>query len=200
MPRRSWTPEEVDWLRQHLHLTKKAIAAHIGCTPDSVKSALRKHSLKLEGTGRFAPGSVPYYKGKKLPSDVKAKVAHTWFKKGNLPHNTKHDGHVSVRVDGDGRRYYWIRLAKNKHQHLHRYLWEQAYGAVPDGHVITFKDGKQENCVLENLECITEAERLARTSVHNLPEELKRTVMMKGVLKRMINKRTKDHEQGQAHK
>lgn len=194
------------------------VAQEIGRTVQSVRAYAAKHGLKKsaafmasEASGRLRPGNrkgaanrfrkgiTPPNKGKKVPEHIKRKSAQTWFQKGQLPHNTKADGHVSVRRDADGREYYWIRLALGKWKHLHRHLWEQAHGAVPDGHVVTFKDGNQKHCVLENLECITEAERLARTCVHNLPEELKRTVQAKGVLKRMINKRTKDHEQQEAH-
>ncbi len=196
----------------------QAVADAIGRTVTSVRAYAAKHGLKKsaafmasDASGRMKKGdargaatrlkkgNVPPNKGKKMPAHIKAKSAHTWFKKGQLPYNTKHDGHVSVRVDADGRRYYWIRVGLAEWKHLHRKLWEDAHGPVPEGHVVAFKDGNQMHCVLENLECITAAERLRRTSIHTLPEELKRTVQAKGVLKRMINKRNKDHEQQQAH-
>jgi hypothetical protein len=188
MPRRSWTPEEVDWLRQHLHLSKKAIAAHIGCTPDSVKTALRKHGLKLENTGRFAPGSVPYYKGKKLPDAVKAKLAHTWFSKGHKPHNTKHVGHVSVRRDAGGRQYFWIIAGQKKYVMLHRYLWEQANGPVPAGYRVCFKDGNQGNCVLENLELVSDRDAMMRNTIGRYPKEIQDVMRTLGRLNSEIKR------------
>lgn len=33
----------------------------------------------------------------------------------------------------------------------HRYVWEDAYGVVPDGYDIGFRDGNRRNCSLDNL-------------------------------------------------
>lgn len=38
---------------------------------------------------------------------------------------------------------------------LHRYIWEQANGPIPEGHEIHHKDHDPMNNVLENLECLT---------------------------------------------
>jgi hypothetical protein len=35
-----------------------------------------------------------------------------------------------------------------------RYVWEQAYGKIPDKHMILNLDGNQLNCELSNLVCI----------------------------------------------
>lgn len=42
---------------------------------------------------------------------------------------------------------------------------------------------------LDNIECITRRELMARNTVHNLPAALKEVVQLSGVLKRQINKR-----------
>jgi hypothetical protein len=191
MPRRTWSSDEVVWLGQHLHLSKKAIADHIGCTPDSVKTALRKHGLKLKSTGRFEKGAIPFYKGKKLPDAVKAKVAHGWFRKGHKPHNTKHVGHVSVRRDAGGRQYFWIIAGEKKYVMLHRHLWEQAHGPVPNGHRVCFKDGNQGNCTLDNLELLSDQEAMARNTIGRYPKEIQDVMRTLGRLNREI-KRTQD--------
>lgn len=45
---------------------------------------------------------------------------------------------------------------------LSTYTWEQAYGPVPLGSVVTFRDGNPLNCVLDNLLIMTRAENIAR--------------------------------------
>lgn len=202
MPRRSWTPEEVDWLREHLHLSKQEIAAHIGCTPCSVKTALRKHGLKLENNGRFAPGHRPWTKGRKMPDEVRAKVARTWFRKGSKPHNTKDVGYVSVRRDAGGRQYFWIIAGKGKYQMLHRYLWEQAHGPVPAGHRVVFRDGNQGNCTLENLELVSGKEAMARNTILRYPREIQDVMRTLGRLNKAIERtnNTDDHGQEQTER
>lgn len=89
-----------------------------------------------------------------------------WSKKNNVytlgikpiaPNGTirewKHYGRMIKHIKIDG-----------KFRHYHRYLWEQAYGKVPKGYNIVFKDGNTLNCVLENLECITDREIQLRNS------------------------------------
>ena len=40
-------------------------------------------------------------------------------------------------------------------EYLHRYLWEKAYGKIPEGHKLGFKDGDESNYHLDNLYDIT---------------------------------------------
>ena len=58
-----------------------------------------------------------------------------------------------------------------------------------------WKDRNHENCALENLELLTDKEHMRRTTVHNLPAELKDTIMLAGRLKRRIRRRERDEEQ-----
>jgi hypothetical protein len=41
---------------------------------------------------------------------------------------------------------------------LHRVVWEEHHGPVPEGLVLWFKDQDRENCAISNLECITRRE------------------------------------------
>lgn len=136
----------------------------------------------------FGPSTLV---GKKMPAHVYEKAKATMFKKGQLPHNTKYDGYISVRRDTDGRQYFFIRVALGEMVHLHRKLWTDAHGPVKPGHVIAFKDGNQGNCVLENLEEITKAERLRRTTIMNYPPEIRNVMRLLGKL----NKELKNHGQ-----
>ena len=76
----------------------------------------------------------------------------------------------------------------------HILIWKQANGPVPDGHNIVFRDGDTQNCVLENLECISNAELMHRNTLHNLPEEVQELIHLKSRLTRAINETIKKQE------
>ncbi len=42
---------------------------------------------------------------------------------------------------------------KGREWELHRLMWSDAHGPIPDGHQVSFKDGNNQNCVLDNLFC-----------------------------------------------
>lgn len=121
-----------------------------------------------------------------MPSEVYEKVKRTMFRKGNLPHNTKYDGALSIR---DG--YYYIRLAKAEWKELHRHLWEKENGEIPEGFNVVFKDGNRKNCVLDNLELISNEELMRRNTFLKYPEDIREIIKAKRVLTRIINQHEK---------
>ena len=54
----------------------------------------------------------------------------------------------------------------------HRYIWEKAFGPIPKGHCVQFKDGDTTNCILDNLYLISRAKQVRR-NFDKLPEERK---------------------------
>ena len=128
--------------------------------------------------GRRKPGDVSFNKGKKQSEYMSAeqieRTKGTRFQPGQTSarwHGFK-NGDISVRTDKrTGLSYQWVRVAKGKWTHYHCWVWEQANGKIPEGHVITFKDGNQMNAVLENLEMISMQDNMRRNSgVVNLPD------------------------------
>lgn len=88
------------------------------------------------------------------------------YAKGNLPNKTtykpgdtameKHPfwkGGIQKHKEG-----YYIQLAANKRQKLARYVYQQVYGELPQGHVIYHLDGDRYNDEPSNLIAITRAE------------------------------------------
>jgi len=129
---------------------------------------------------QFKKGHKSHNQGRKMPFKSKvseSRSASTRWKKGNNPQNTLYDGAIRVRrfftKNGSVIPYLHIRIAPGKWQPLHVYLWEKAYGRTPEGHNIVFKDGDTMNCVLENLECITDAALAIRNSYFKYPSELR---------------------------
>lgn len=52
-----------------------------------------------------------------------------------------------------GRASYWHCTTGDRHA-LHRRLWLEAGGSIPDGWELTFKDGDTRHCFIENLELV----------------------------------------------
>lgn len=141
--------------------------------PKNIKHERKRIPPKNPG-GQFKKGITPWNKGKKMPPSAVEKMKKTWFKKGNLPHNTREDGAISVRYHKrDQRNYLYIRLGKGKWELYHRCVWQQHKGEIPDGMVVAFKDMKFWNCDINNLELITRQELMRRNSWLNYPDELK---------------------------
>jgi hypothetical protein len=65
----------------------------------------------------------------------------------------------------------------------------QHYGAVPAGGNIVFKDGNPLNCVIENLECISNKELLERNRISGYPLELQAAIKTRN----KIIKKIQDH-------
>lgn len=119
-------------------------------TPGQVKAFRARNHLHSGLTGRFEKGLVPANKGKKgwcAPGSEKG-----WFRKGREPHNRASVGTEVLATMG----YIKVKVAEPdvwKFKHIME--WEKHNGRVPDGCVITFKDGDHRNCSIENLMCIS---------------------------------------------
>lgn len=111
--------------------------------------------------GRFEKGHVPATKGLKwdeyMSKKGQEKSRETTFKKGHIPANTR--PLLSERMTLDG--YLMIKVAEpNKFVLKHKWVWEQHFGAIPQGYVLTFLDGNPLNCELSNLKLISKSQNL----------------------------------------
>jgi hypothetical protein len=119
----------------------------VNVTKKSIKGIMYRNNFKNHMQGyktRFNKGQNPWNKGKK---GLRIGGEEGWFKKGNLPPTHKPVGSESVE-DGT----ILIKIAEpNVWVKKHRYIWEQAYGPIPDGMVVRFADGNKTNVTLDNL-------------------------------------------------
>lgn len=91
-------------------------------------------------------------------------------------------------------RYILIKVAQpDVWKPLHRHVWEQANGPVPEGMIVAAKDGNVRNAVLENLCLRTNAENQLRRNQHykNLPEEIVDILHLQNEIKKELRRRTK---------
>ena len=124
----------------------------------AIASSMKRFGAKTGNTGRFVKGQVSHNKGKKMPPELYEKCKATMFKKGNTPPQYRPVG--SERIDAkDG--YTLVKVADpNKWALKHKIIYEEAYGKVPEDHVVIFLDGNKCNFDLNNLKCISQAENL----------------------------------------
>jgi hypothetical protein len=216
-----WTSAEVTKLIEFYPDTRtEQLATVLGRTVSSIHAKAKKldiqkspafvamldkeegERLKKCGRGnRFPKGHVPANKGLRRPgfSLSHGRMSSTTFKKGNRPRNYLPIGTVKANADG----YLRIKIADDRPgvgavsqnwEFIHVRVWEDAHGSIPKGHRIWWKDRNHENCALENLELLSDAEHMARTTIHKLPTQLKDTIQLAGRLKRRIRKYEKQIE------
>lgn len=145
--------------------------------PQKIRDQFRKQS-------QLKKGNIPFNKG--VPIDQwmsKDKIENskaTRFKKGDKIYNEKSDFELSLRSVNSGYPYYYIRLKKAKWTLYHRWLWEFAYGKIPSGYNVQFKDGNSLNVTLSNLFLISKKDQsvINKNGGKSLPIDFHNTVLL----------------------
>jgi len=155
-------------------------------TPEGIKGLRARMHLISGLTGRFEKGHVSANKGKKgfcPPGCEKG-----WFRKGRHPSNYAPVGTEVMTTIG----YLKIKVAEpNRWRFKHIMEWEKHNGKVPEGCLISFKDGDHYNCSIENLMCITKSEHsvLNRHRLRSESAELTETGLFLAKLKLKVSQR-----------
>ena len=139
-------------------------------TQTGMKQFRQRHGIKSGETGWFQKGHAPGNKGKKLEeyvgeeraAEIKKRIAPTQFKKGQSPHNEYPIGTVIVNSQG-------FKLRKRqmegtlweRWEFLHRAVWMEHNGPIPEGMMVIFRDGNRLNCDISNLTLISKTENAA---------------------------------------
>ena len=102
----------------------------------------------------------PGNKGKKMSPEQYEKCKATMFKKGDRPGNELPVGSVVRAADGRWKK----KVAEDRvpyrrnWEYIHRLIWIEANGPIPEGYKVTFLDGNYDNLTLENLALVSSAE------------------------------------------
>lgn len=146
---------------------------------------------ELYRKGQFKKGLVPFNKGKKGINYPGMQA--TQFKPGQRPHTWVPIG--SLRVNGDGYLDRKVRDGSPANKNwvpVHRLVWIEANGPIPDGHLVAFKSGrstaKLEEITLDRLELRSRAEHIATNRWQNKSPDLKALVPLKSLITRGINR------------
>lgn len=184
---RRWTQCEVDYLKQHyatrtcadiaqwVHHSERAVQAK------AFTMGLRKDKAFISECAKrsqFTKGHRPFNKGMQwedFMSDEGIRNSEkTQFKPGEVNTHSptfRPVGFECVRTE-NGRKYIWIKPEGRRMMPKHRWLWEQAHGAIPKGYNVQFKDGDTLNCVLDNLYLISRKKQV-RKNFDDLPDDRK---------------------------
>lgn len=147
---------------------------------------------------QFKKGIIPANKGKKMPYNPNS--ARTQFKKGIIPHNTFAVGSQVLDPEGYLKRKVADRKdipSRKNWQYVHRILWEQHNGKIPEKHIIIFRNGDRSDIRIENLECISMAEN-AKRNRERYPAEILQISQLIGAINRKIRRKEKENH-GQQH-
>ncbi|HFI0394850.1 TPA: HNH endonuclease signature motif containing protein [Streptococcus suis] len=119
---------------------------------NQVRNYRRNHGLNSGLTGHFEKGRIPHNKGKKYPGMYPNSGQ---FKKGSKPINWVPVGTVRYTTDG----YPKIKIAEpNIWKQIHRKVWEEHHGPIPNGHSVVFLNGDKTNWDISNLACLSRSE------------------------------------------
>lgn len=150
----------------------------IDFTVQQAMTYIRNHGLVSGYDSRFVKGTPAYNKGMKqeewLSPEAIERTKRTRFQKGQMPHNHHEIGTVVVTTDG-----YVARKTgePNQWEYVHRLVWEEHNGPIPEGGIVIFLDGNSQNCDINNLQMITRAEhaRLNQNHLRFADPELTKT-------------------------
>jgi hypothetical protein len=179
--------------------TNSFIADFLGKNEAAIQQKAFKLGLrKAEGfirecglKGAFKPGNQPFNKGipqKEWLSEAGLEKSKTGrFKKGEQHVDYgKGRGKVSVYKNE-----VWINTGYKKRELFSRYQYRKFIGEIPEGHIVTFKDGNPLNCCPLNLRLISRAENMLRnTPVFELRDSAVANYM--AMSSRKMNKELRD--------
>lgn len=220
LPRKRWTDAELAILRSdYPERTTALIAEQLGRALHTVYQkamnlGLRKSEAfnalpasgrllpsSTRGLGtRFKPGQVPPNKGLRRPGWAPGRMSETQFKKGRRPEDALNYLPIgSLRVSRDG----YLERKVTDDQTLvparrwvcvHRLVWIEQNGPVPQGHVICFRRGRQSSelakITLDAIECISRKELARRNRMWVVyPKPLASLIHLRGQLKRRIRQK-----------
>ncbi|MDD4217470.1 MAG: HNH endonuclease signature motif containing protein [Bacteroidales bacterium] len=187
-----WHGERLNTLIKFYPETKNTeLAVMLGVSEYAIRMAGFKFKLKKSDDylkharkkTQFRKGNIPANKGQKMPSELRAKVEHTFFKKGHTPFNYRPVGSERVTVDG----YVEVKTNDPNIWALkHRRVWETNHGKIAKGFNVQFKDKNRQNCDISNLYIIKRDKQILQNSIMRYAPELRKSMKLISKLNRKI--------------
>jgi hypothetical protein len=165
----------------------------------SIKNYKQNNKLKSGVEVKWEKGHEPHNKGQKMSQDRYENQKKVMYQKGHIPkHNksigservVKH-GHIQVKVTDEQYK------GKKNWKFKHHLVYEQHYGSIPEGMVVTFVDGDCTNFNPENLIAIKNAD-LVWLNKHKMKfkdRELLESSIALGRLSMAVNKKKRERKE-----
>lgn len=143
--------------------TAKMVSEFFGIefTASQCRAYKKNHNITSGVDCRFEKGHTLANKGKPMSKEQYEKCKATMFQKGDVPANHMEVGEYTHTTDG-----YLIQKVKEtgtqreRFEFVHRRVWEEHNGPVPEGKMVSFLDGDKDNCDIGNLVLIDNKENL----------------------------------------
>ncbi len=187
-----WYGAKLELLKKlYSDLTNAELSRMFEISEASISAAAFKFGLKKSDdhikqarkNTQFTKGHIPANKGQKMPSELRAKVEHTFFKKGHTPVNYRPVGSERVTVDG------YVEV-KTKDPNIwalkHRIVWEKNHVKIAKGFNVQFKDKNRQNCDISNLYIIKRDKQILQNSIMRYAPELRKSMKLISKLNRKI--------------
>ena len=166
-----------------------------------MREVVQRRAVNFDTKHQFKPGLVPWNKGMRGFDPVLGRGLYrdglgaphavpigTTRLRGAIPQLPKARMYLEKKIAEPS---VWVRV--------HRLVWEQANGPVPEGYIIVFKPGQhttiEEEITPEKLECITRLELANRNHPINKCPELAQIYQLKSAISRQINRITKESKE-----
>lgn len=167
---RVWLLSEIEYLRRHYPFK---LNRQICTSLNRPKTGLETKASELglhKDISFFDFETGPYWKGRE----------------GVHCFESKEDGAISIRKYKEGISIQYIRVTSGVWEPLHHHDWKKANGSIPEGHVLSFKDGDPMNAELKNIELLSRTEFLKKNTFNRFPLELKQAILLTAKLERKI--------------
>ena len=174
-----------------------------GFTQAGMKQFRQRHGIKSGLTGWYQKGHPPGNKGKKqeeyMSPEAIERVRKTQFRKGDRPVNELPVGSVVVNSQGyKMRKKQMGGTLRERWEFLHRAVWEEHNGPVPQGMAVTFKDSDKLNCDIDNLVLVTKGENctLTRLGLRSEDPGLTEAGLAVVRLKQAVSRKKRERKKG----
>lgn len=177
-PAHDYTEAQLTFLRLERELPRKQLTEAFNerfgtqLSESAIKGTCKRNGWTTGRDGRFTSENRPTNGGCKKGGNQ------TSFKKGLQPRNKQpigterwtKDGYLQRKVTDTGN-------TVNDYVEVHRLLWEEHNGPIPEGHIVIFRDGDRTHIELSNLMLISRGQLVVmnRTGLMRVEPELKPT-------------------------
>lgn len=179
---------------KHADLISRACMLGLKKSKKIMHEVAQRRAVNFSAAHQFKPGLVPWNKGMRGFDPV---LGRGLYRNGlGAPHavpigTTRLRG--ATQQNPTARQYLEKKVAEpSVWVRVHRLVWEQANGPVPDEHIIVFRPGqytiKEEEITLDRLECITRVELATRNHPMNHHPDLAPIYQLKSAISRQINR------------
>jgi len=155
-----YSESQIEFLRANCTLSRKELTQafnekfSLNLSEMAIKGTCSRNKIYTGRTGRFPKGSSSWNTGK--TGYMGANV--TSFRKGNIPRNHKPVGHERITVNG----FVEVKTQEpNVFELKSRLVYQQNFGAIPEGMIVKFVDGNTMNFDPSNLTLMSRSELLA---------------------------------------